>query len=316
MTIGLADGHYFNKISIKNDKNIIIHIEHYLQLVILKKGSEMTIMKFTDVQGPAIAGVVREKNVRDAICSIKNCELKGATVIDLHLSTLLPELRNEQSIREIVKCTDLPILALNYAQNYDYSAIPDMQEEERINLLREAAKAGVSAVDIQGYTFDLPSKSAFHGDKSLPFVKDGIKELVTDEDIIAKQTELIDEFHQMGIEVLLSNHYGVPMKAEEVVALAKFVEKRKPDVIKIVTPSTCEEDNVEALKAMLMLKKEISCKVSYHLSGKCGRISRIVNPMMGGFMMFCVDRYGVNNLPEQLDLSTASEVTNKLKRLL
>jgi len=273
-------------------------------------------MKFSEVELPAIAGVVREKTAKEAICTIKNCELKGATVIDLHLSTLVPEDRTVESIKSIVKSTRLPILALNYSKNYDYSSIPDVTEEERVGLLKTAAMAGVAAIDIQGYTFDKKSKSAFYGDRSLPFAKEGIKELVTDEETIARQTALIDELHSMGCEVLLSNHPGIVMNADEVLGLAKYVEKRKPDVLKIVTVAKSEEDAVEGMRAMLMLKKELNCKVSYHLQGEHGRMTRLINPLLGGFMMFCVDGYGVNNLTAQLDLATAADIVQKYKRLI
>ena len=273
-------------------------------------------MKLTEIKTPAIAGVVRERTVKDAIASIQNYKLKGAAMVDLHLSTLEDKYRNVDSIRMIVESTDLPILALNYSQNYDYSPINGVTEEERINLLKIAAQAGVAGIDIQGYTFDFPSKTNFFGDKSLMFYKDGIRELVTDEAIIQKQTDLIEEFHTMGCEVLLSIHPGVVLNSDQVVELAKFVSKRKPDIIKIVTTSECEEDNVEALKAMLRLKKELSCKVSYHLAGKSGHISRIINPIMGGFMMFCVDGAGPNNLPEQLQITTATDIVNNLKKVL
>lgn len=273
-------------------------------------------MKFTDVPRPAVAGVVRERTPAEAICAVKNCELKGATVLDLHLSTLDRSFRRAEALRPIIACTRLPILALNYAANYDYSPIPDMTEDERIDSLREAALAGAAAVDLQGYTLDPASKTTFRGDRSLPFVKDGIRELVTDPEIIARQTALIREFQAGGCQVLLSNHPGVVMKAEEVLALAKFLEPRGADVIKIVTASVTEEDAVEAMRAMLLLKKELSCPVSYHANGKAGRLTRVVNPMLGGFMAFCVDGYAVNNLPEQLDLATASEIFEKLKRLM
>lgn len=273
-------------------------------------------MKLTDIKMPAFAGVVREKTIKDAIKSIKNCEKKGATMIDLHLSTLENRFRNVKSIRKIVRSTRLPILALNYSQNFDYSPILNVKEEDRIGLLKIAAKAGVAGVDIQGYSFDLKSKEDFYGDKKLSFYKKGIKEVVTNKSVIAKQTALIKEMHEMGVQVLLSNHPGVVLDADQVVDLAKFISTRKPDIIKIVTLAEKEEDNVEALKAMLRLKKEIPCKVSYHLAGKPGKISRIINPVMGGFMMFCVNGTGVNNLPDQLDLKTTVDVVNNIKKLI
>lgn len=72
--------------------------------------------KLSQIPAPAIAGVVREKTMVDAISEIKNCMYDGADMIDLHLSCL--ENYDENAIKRIVNCTKLPILALNYNNTY------------------------------------------------------------------------------------------------------------------------------------------------------------------------------------------------------
>ena len=56
--------------------------------------------KLSQIEAPAIAGVVREKTKISAIAEIKNCMYDGADMIDLHLSCL--ENYDENTIKEIV----------------------------------------------------------------------------------------------------------------------------------------------------------------------------------------------------------------------
>lgn len=268
--------------------------------------------KLSQIQAPAIAGVVKEKTILSAIGEIKNCAYDGATMIDLHMSCLNDT--DVESLRKIVDCSPLPILALNYNitcewQNAGYS------EEERIDTFLRAVSAGVAGVDIQGYTFHLPSKNEFLGENKYSFTKANPKEVVTDENIISKQCELIEKVHAMGSEVLLSCHPGVVMNSEQVVDLALFLQKRNPDIIKIVTKAENEDDLAESIRTMLRLKKEVKTPVSYHVNGKCGIPSRIINPILGGQIAFCVDRYNQSSDMTQLHLKTVSTILENYKKI-
>jgi 3-dehydroquinate dehydratase type I len=139
---------------------------------------------------------------------------------------------------------------------------------------------------------------------------------VTDESIIEKQCELIERIHSMGGEVLLSCHPFIPMKSDQVVDLALFLEKRKPDIIKIVTYANTDEDMIESVKTMLELKKAVKTPVSYHAAGPKGKLSRILNPALGGQIAFCIDRYSESSNMEQLDLKTVRKVVDGLGNLL
>ena len=55
--------------------------------------------KLSQIHAPAIAGVIRERNVRGAIAEIKNCTYDGADMIDLHMSCL--EKTDVESLRSI-----------------------------------------------------------------------------------------------------------------------------------------------------------------------------------------------------------------------
>lgn len=273
---------------------------------------------FANVNTPMLAGVIKERTAANAIAQIKNCEYHGATGIDLHLSCFDDEFKTVDSIKTIVNSSRLPILALNYNLSYD-KGFYESTEEDRTDLLLKAIEAGAAAVDIQGYTFDLYSKHNFRKEYSnidYSFIKGNPKEVVVDDKTIGKQVEFIEKIHHMGAEVLLSNHTGIAMTTEQVVELALFVEKRKPDIIKIVTPADTEEEMAEAFRTMVALKKEVKTPVSYHCSGTKGALTRIVNPILGGFMCFCNDRYQHNSEMSQPLLETAKNIFDNIKKII
>lgn len=269
--------------------------------------------KISAIKAPAVAGVIREKTYRAAIAEIKNCMYDGADMIDLHLSCLLED--DIDTLQKIIKASPLPVLALNYNKTYEWESA-GYTEEQRIQSLLRAVQAGADGIDIQGYTYHLPSKSAFCGEDKYSFTKASPKEIVTDEAVISKQCALIDKVHSMGAEVLLSCHPAIPMTSEQVVDLALFLEKRNPDIIKIVTRADNEDDLAESIRAMLLLKKEVKTPISYHASGVQGALSRVVNPALGGQIAFCIDRFSESSTMEQLDLKTAKQTIESLQKIM
>ncbi len=269
--------------------------------------------KLSQIKAPAIAGVIRQKTVSAAIGEIKNCIYNGADMIDLHLSCL--EANDVDTLRRIVDSSKLPILALNYNKTVDWNNA-NLSEEERTATFLTAVEAGAAGVDIQGYTFHAPSKDEFCGEDKYSFTKGNPKEVVTDSEIISKQSEFIEIVHSKGAEVLLSCHPGIAMNSTQVVELALFLEKRNPDIIKIVTSATNEDEMLEAIKTILLLKKEVQTPVSYHANGKFGGLTRILNPALGGQIAFCVDRFSETSTMEQLDLKTAKTTIDCLNKIM
>ncbi len=261
--------------------------------------------KLSSLPAPALAGVVTEKNVRAAIAEMRNCQYDGADMIDLHLPFLASSA--VEDLKTILAATPLPVLALNYSAEKD--------EDERIASLWRAVEAGADGIDMQGYTFHRPSKTGFFGEDRYSFTKNNPKEVVTDPAIIAKQCDLIERVHAAGAEVLLSCHPGIPMKSETITELALFLEQRKPDIIKIVTVAKEEADLSESIRAMLMLKKEVKTPIAYHANGIPGIPSRIINPLLGGQIAFCVDRCVENSTNEQVDLRTAAAIVQNMRKV-
>ena len=271
-------------------------------------------VKLSQLQSPAIAGVVREKSARAAIAGIKNCMYGGASMIDLHLSCL--EQDDTDTLKQIIASSKLPVLALNYNSTYDWTDA-GYSEERRIDSLIHAVEAGAAGIDMQGYTFHAPSKKGFFGENQYSFTQGNPREVVTDEAVIGRQCELIERIHQMGAEVLLSCHPGIAMKCEQVVELALFLEKRGPDIIKIVTSGAdTEEDLAECFRTMITLKKELKTPVSFHANGKAASLTRIINPLLGGHIIFAVDRFDAGSTMAQVDLRTARAIIDNMKKIM
>ncbi len=273
---------------------------------------------FVSNPAPVLAAVIREANPRAAIAEIKNYALHGAHGADLHLSCLDKKYQNVESIATIVKQSKLPILGLNYNQNPDWS-ITETSEEERVALLMMAIDAGAAGIDMQGYTFDRPSHDAFNEDfahLNYSFIKARPREVVLDPKIIDKQCDLIERIHAKGGEVLLSNHLHVVADTEMLVDLCLFLEQRKPDIIKIVTNCETEEDMLEAFRAMVTIKREIKTPVTFFCNGKMGAMTRIINPMLGGYMVFTSNGFNERSNFSQMDLQTIKQVLDGVEKLL
>ena len=268
---------------------------------------------------PMIVGVIKQRTVRDAIAEIKNGETRGARGFDLHLATLDEEFRNVESIKQIVEATDKPILALHY--NNGYFGDLGMNEEERTALLMAAVDAGVSAVDLQGYTFDTEAKAGFvdfdHIPEGLEFLSQKKpREVALKPEIIEKQRKFIDEVHAKGAEVLISMHFGVHLSFEELKALATFAHDVKgADIVKMVTPCETEEQLAECISSTILMKRDLPFPFSYHANGKMGRKSRKICPMLGSHIMFCNVDYGYCSDPEQLHLESMTEAYRRMGEL-
>lgn len=271
---------------------------------------------FANLEPPVLAAVIKEKTKENAINAIHKAEANGAMAFDLHLSCLENKYRTTECIRQIVDCTDKPMLGLNYNLDIDTGSY-ESTEEERVGLLMLATKAGIAAVDLQSYTFDLASKTKYAGDADEIFTKGNPNEVVTDKKIIAKQKALIDELHSMGVEVLLSCHPRIHMNTEQVIALAKYMENRNPDIIKIVTLAENEEQAAEAFSTMVELKKAITDrKIHFHCAGQAGKITRVVNAMLGTYLAFCVDEYTKGQDREQLFLKDFADAYGKISKMI
>ena len=268
----------------------------------------MTNVKFSEAGKPIIIGVVKEPTADDAVRAIAASEAMGANAFDLHVSLLEGDERRPESIAKIVERANSPILAVHYnnAPGPKGSKYHDTSEQRMDELLRAVEYGGCAGIDMQAYTFCTDSRATLVGKdvEKYPFIAKNPKEVVLDDAIIEKQINMIEKVHSAGGEVLMSCHMGVFLNTEEVVALALEMEKRGPDIIKMVMPVTSKDDVVNALNSVLRLNEAVkSAKVHLHCSGKLGRITRYVAPYFGSALVFATDYYNEKADREQLLIS-------------
>lgn len=89
-------------------------------------------------------------------------------MIDLYMSCL--ENADTETLKAIINSSKLPVLALNYNKTYDWEDT-NFSEDKRVDSFLRAVDAGAAGIDMQGYTFHIPSKDGFCGEDIYSFNK-------------------------------------------------------------------------------------------------------------------------------------------------
>ena len=227
---------------------------------------------FLALPRPVICCILKEPTVESAIATIKNGEFKGAPAFAIHLEGLPNDQLTYDNFRRIAGCTKRPVMFLRYRHDNSLS------DEERVEVLKEAVRAGAAAVDFTADTFD-PSPMEF---SEKP-------------EIVEKQKKLIDEVHKMGAEVVMSSHIVSAdvgaRTCEQVLYQMKAVEARGVDYAKIVTLANTEEEFLEALRTTMALRRELKVPFIHLCGGKFALPQRYIGPMLGNALTFCTDHY-------------------------
>lgn len=244
--------------------------------------------KFTELHRPFIVGVVSETDPESCIKTIKMSEYDGADAFDLYLHSLEKKYLNKQDLKAIFSSTIRPILTLNYRWNF--KGLINITDEERIRIHLLALEAGSAGIDMEADFFnEVPgpvpwTKEAYHyatNPDSTP------REITYNPKAIERQVKIIEEVQQAGGEVLLSAHTRIPLAADKILRIAKEMEGRGPNMIKIVGVCRSYDDVLENFKACIALKRELKVPFQVQGHGEHGRITRIVNPMLGSMLVFC-----------------------------
>ena len=227
---------------------------------------------FLALPRPVVCCILKEKTVEDAIATIRSGEYKGAPAFAIHLEGLPNSALTYDNFKRIAGCTRHPVMFLRY--RHDNS----LTDEERVDVLKEAVRAGAAAVDFTADTFD-PSPMEF---SEKP-------------EIVERQKRLIDEVHEMGAEVVMSSHIISPeigaRTCEQVVSQLKAVEARGADYAKIVTLANTEEEFLEAVKTTMVLRREMKVPFIHLCGGKFALPQRFIGPTLGNALTFCTDHY-------------------------
>lgn len=144
-------------------------------------------------------------------------------------------------------------------------------DEELAEGLLFALRCGANLIDVMG---DLYCKDP--------------RELTCNPAAVEKQKRLIDEIHERGGEVLISSHLFRYAPAEEVLEIALAQQERGADIVKIVCAADSEEQELEALRIITLLRQALRVPFLFLVGGSHCRLVRHIGPMLGCCMWLTV----------------------------
>ncbi len=194
---------------------------------------------------------------------------EGAEAFGMQFCKLKAEYRNEDTYKDLLAYSDLPVYVTNYRTGENKGKSDDVLATELIDL----AECGATLCDVMGDYFD-----ACEG------------ELTMKEKAIEKQIKLIEALHKRGAEVLMSSHVLKFTPAERVLEIAREHERRGADICKIVTGAETMEQQIENLRIINLLKETLKIPFLFLSGGEC-HIMRRIGAMLGNCMSLCVHEY-------------------------
>ncbi len=248
---------------------------------------------------------LRARTLENVLFDIDDSVKQGADAFLLHVELLNKELMNVTSIKKIIDSTDKPMMILNYRvddeilNKYNLAFDNRCYSDQQLNELKiQAVEAGASAVDLPMHSYDDDCKNSLSGKK---FCYGIPNEISLSEQAIEKQKQFVKRVHSLGGEILMSSHVGMMLKADEILWLAKEIESRGVDIVKIIVTCKTKEDFFELLSAYPLLQKNLSKPFLLQTSGKYGKFIRPIAPLLGSCMALCHNRhYDISNFEKPL----------------
>ncbi len=204
----------------------------------------------------------------------------GTDAFGLQTESLLPEYRNEVTIRDIFDAMGgKPI----YATRYRPDKTVDTEDEMLGEAILSLADWGATLCDVMG---DLYCKDP--------------DELTMDRTAVKKQQALIECIHNKGAEVLMSSHLYRYAPAERVLEIGLEQQRRGADVVKIVTKADDDTQLLDSLRAITLLKENLSIPFLFLAGGSRNGLVRRIGPNLGCCMYLCVyehDEYSTKAQP-------------------
>lgn len=223
---------------------------------------------FLNHPSPLNTCMVQVGNASDAMIHARNAAFDGCDAYGFQMECFNPAERDEKTLKSIFALMDnKPIYATNYRKHLN----GDASDEELSEGLMHLRKCGATLLDVMGDYYK-PTKY----------------EITYDDDAVSKQKKLIDRIHEAGGEVLMSSHVVEFRPLEEVMKIALAHEKRGADITKIVTAANSEEEEMENLRIVSVLKKELKIPFLFLAGGTHNKLLRTIGPALGSCMWLTV----------------------------
>ncbi len=203
---------------------------------------------------------ILSRNTEEALEKIARAE-PLADLLEIRLDFM-----EEFDLREIVKTASRPVMVTYRSRREGGRGSADYGT--RVRYLSEAVEVGADYVDVE---FGLPLES-----------RQGL-------------------FQSRGkCEVIVSNHLLNRTPPQEVLEeVFKKMAATGADIVKIITRARTVEDNLRVL-ALIPLSRGLGIKIITFCMGPLGRVSRILSPLMGGYLSFASLEEGEESADGQL----------------
>ena len=225
-------------------------------------------MTFLNHEKPLKTVMIQSDDLEYIRGIIAEANRNGADAFGLQVERLRPEQRTPAILGELFEAMGKPCYVTNYRGGLNKERCTD---EDLAEGMLQLADYGATLVDVMG---DLFCKHP--------------EELTEDPAAVQKQKELIAALHAKGAEVLMSSHVLKFIPAERVLEIARAQLERGADVVKIVTGAEDDAQQVENLRIVTLLKKELKVPFLYLSAGECKMLRRL-GPKLGCCMWLCVE---------------------------
>ena len=195
----------------------------------------------------------------------------GAEAFGLQLEVLKREYRTEEILRKIFShCDGKPI----YVTSYRGGASQGMTDEECVEYLLLAQKAGATLMDIMGDLYN-PVRC----------------QMTFDPEAVEKQKALAKTIKERGGEVLFSAHLQDFYGEEDVMKFAFAQKERGADIVKLVSVANTEQELAVDIKIMSRLKLELGKEFLFLAGGDRCKFIRKAGGNLGSCMYLCLNNH-------------------------
>ena len=246
---------------------------------------------FLKYNKPLLTVIMQCETPETVIGRIRNSLQLGAEAYGLQVESLKPEYHNSNTYKKIfAEMKGKPCYVTNYRKKHNAGC----SDEDLARGLIELAESGATLCDVMGDMF-CPHP----------------EELTDNPEAIEKQMKLIDTLHSKGAEVLMSSHILKYTPAERVLEVALEQKRRGADIIKIVTAANNMEQQIENLRIIDLLKRELEVPFLYLAGGECA-IHRRLGGHLGNCMTLCVYEHDYLSTASQPLLSNMKIIRDNL----
>ena len=231
------------------------------------EGFWMMKRSFFNRQSAALTMLYSPVNITDAVARARNAEEDGADAIALELKNIPLESRTVEKFKGVINSVQLPFMFVSYRNDCFLGGDDDARQEYLLN----AAVAGAEVIDVMG---DLYAPAP--------------RELASEPGAIAKQKKLIAKIHDLGAKVIMSSHMKESLASEDVLAHMLEQSSRGADMMKLVITINTEEEMLEAVRTLLLLRKKLDKPYVFLTSGAYGRFIRYTGAKLGVAVQFAL----------------------------